>query len=303
MEHQTFHSVKGPELDKVLWLPEEQPKAIVQLVHGMCEYIDRYDATAKYLNQAGFLVVGHTHLGHGEKAKQLGYFADQEGWDALIEDVHAVRQQTQKEYPGLPYFLLGHSMGSFVVRTYCLKHEEGLAGVIVSGTGHYDKLTVGAAKTIATLQCALGMAKKPSALLEKLTSASNNKGYQDVQTPFDWLSRDRAQVQRYMDDPYCGFTFTASAYRDMFTGLSRLYPEKLDAMQKDVPVFLFAGDMDPVGSHGAGVKLVAEELKNAGVQDVTLKLYPEGRHEMFNELNHEEVWADLVQWLNQKMPA
>lgn len=303
MQHQSFRSVEGPELDKVIWVPDTQPKAIVQLVHGMCEYIDRYDATARYLNQAGVLVVGHTHLGHGEKAKQLGYFADQGGWDALIEDVHTVRQQTQKDYPNLPYFLLGHSMGSFVVRTYCLKHEEGLAGVILSGTGHFDKLTVGMAKTIASLQCVFGSAKKPSSLLEKLTSAGNTKGYSDVTTPFDWLSRDREQVQRYIADPYCGFTFTASAYRDMFTGLSRLYPEKLDAMAKEIPILLFSGDMDPVGNHGAGVKLVADELKNAGVKDVTVKLYPDGRHEMFNEFNHEEVWADLVQWLNQKRTA
>ncbi|MCI5846391.1 MAG: alpha/beta hydrolase [Clostridiales bacterium] len=300
MKHETFRSVTGAELDKAVWEPDTAPKAVVQLVHGMCEYIDRYDETAQRLNQAGYLVVGHTHLGHGEKAEQLGYFAHENGWDALIEDVHSVRTQTQKEYPDLPYFLLGHSMGSFVTRTYCLKHEAGLKGVALSGTGHFDKLTVGLAKTIASLQCALGMAQKPSRLLEKLSSGGNNRGYQNVQTPFDWLSRDRQQVQRYMQDPYCGFTFTASAYRDMFEGLSRLYPEKLGAMDKQIPILLFAGDMDPVGSHGEGVKLVAEELKAAGVQDITLKLYEDGRHEMFNELNREQVWTDLVEWLDSK---
>ena len=303
MKQESFPSVKGPMLDKAVWLPDGAPKAVVQLVHGMCEYIERYDATARRLNEAGFAVVGHTHLGHGKKAKLLGYFAPEGGWDALIEDVHAVRMQTQQEYPNLPYFLLGHSMGSFVTRTYCLKYEAGLAGVVLSGTGHFDKGTVETAKTIAGLQCALGMAQKPSRLLEKLSSGSNNKGYSDVRTPFDWLSRDREQVQRYMTDPYCGFTFTAGAYRDMFDGLSRLYPEKLGAMQKEIPILLFAGDMDPVGSHGEGVKRVAQELKDAGVQDVSLKLYPEGRHEMFNELNKEEVWADLIAWLNQKLLA
>lgn len=298
---ETFASVTGAELEKYLWPAEGQPKGIVQLVHGMAEHIARYDAAARRLNEAGFTVVGHTHLGHGEKAETLGHFAKQNGWDALIDDVHALRTQTQAAQPGVPYFLLGHSMGSFVTRSYCLKYEKGLHGVVLSGTGHFDKLTVSSAVLVAKLQCALGMAEKPSYLLEKLSSGNNNRGYENVKTPFDWLSRDEEQVALYIADPYCGFTFTARAYRDMFEGLSRLYPEKLGAMDKDIPIYLFAGSMDPVGAHGEGVKRVAEELKAAGVKDVTLKLYEDGRHEMFNELNREEVLADLAAWLTKTL--
>lgn len=136
----------------------------------------------------GYAVVGHTHPGHGEKAPLLGYWEN--GWDALIEDVHALRLETQKEYAGAPYFLLGHSMGSFVVRGYCLKHEKGLAGVVLSGTGHFTRPVVTLAKAIASLQCALGGERKPSRLVEKLSSSGYNRGYDDVKTPFDWLSRD-----------------------------------------------------------------------------------------------------------------
>lgn len=298
--YETFRSVTGQELEKALWPAEGVPKGVVQFVHGMAEHISRYDAAAQALNAAGYTVVGHTHLGHGEKAPLLGYFAAENGWDALIEDVHALRLETRKAYPGMPYFLLGHSMGSFVVRGYCLKHEKGLTGVALSGTGHFTRPVVTLAKTMASLQCVLGGERKPGRLVEKLSSSGYNRGYDDVQTPFDWLSRDRDQVALYLADPYCGFTFTAGAYRDMFDGLSRLYPEKLGTMDKDVPVYLFAGDMDPVGSHGKGVKRVAQELRDAGVRDVTLRLYPGGRHEMFNEINREEVYADLIAWLDGK---
>lgn len=296
----TFASVRGSKLEKAFWPCGGQPRAIVQLVHGMAEHIRRYEATAKALNEAGFTVVGHTHLGHGPNAEIKGYFGEKGGWDALIEDVHALRTETQKQYPGVPYFLLGHSMGSFVVRGYCLKYEKGLAGVILSGTGHYDPAIVSAGSLIADLQSALGMAKKPSHLLEKISSGGNCKGYDDVQTPFDWLSRDRAVVKKYMDDPLCGFTFTVAGYRAMFDGLSRLYPQKIGAMEQDIPVYLLSGDRDPVGDNGRGVEQVAEEIRAAGVKDVTVRLYPDGRHEMFNELNKEEVWAELIEWIEKR---
>lgn len=299
--YSTFASVTGKTLEKAFWPVRGKPRAIVQLVHGMVENIRRYEATAQALNAAGFAVVGHTHLGHGELAPIKGYFADRDGWDALIEDTHSLRLLTQRDYPGVPYFLLGHSMGSFVVRTYCLKHEKGLSGVILSGTGHYDKAIVSAGSLIARIQCALGGAKKPSELLKKISFSGYLKGYEDVQTPNDWLSRDREAVARYNADPLCGFTFTAGAYRDMFEGLSRLYPDRIGAMAKDVPVLLFAGQKDPVGAHGAGVEKVAEEIRAAGVKSVDVKLYPDGRHEMFNELNREEVWADLAQWIAEKI--
>ena len=295
----TLQSAQGCMLETRLWIPQGEPRGVVQLVHGMAEHIARYDATAKRLNEAGFLVVGHTQLGHGPKAETLGWFAPKDGWDALIEDVHALREATQKAHPGLPYFLLGHSMGSFVVRTYCLKHEQGLSGVILSGTGHFEPMILNSALCIANLQCLFGGEKKPSSLLAGMSFAGYNKAFEPARTECDWLSRDENIVDRYVADPYCGFPFTAGGYRDMFRGLKRLYPQNLGAMDKDVPVRLFSGGADPVGACGAGVKTTMRELLDAGVKDVSLKLYENARHETMNETNKETVWNDLVQWMDE----
>lgn len=295
----TMTSTAGPELDARAWPPEGEPKAIVQLVHGMAEHIDRYDAPAKYLAERGFLVVGHTHLGHGPKAAVKGYFAPENGWQRLIDDVHALRLRTQREHPGLPYFILGHSMGSFVVRCYLREHAEGLAGCVLSGTGYFDKGTASVSMAVANLVCLLGGAKKPSPLINKLGFSSSNKPFEPARTPFDWLSRDNAEVDKYVADPYCGFLFTGSGYRDMFRGLKRLTDtSELRKIPQALPLLLFSGDHDPVGGMGEGVRKVAEEFRQAGLANVTLKLYPDGRHEMFNELNREEVYADLAAWLN-----
>ena len=296
----SFQSVGGQELDTRLWATDGQPKGIIQIVHGMAEHIDRYDEAARALNQAGYAVVGHTQAGHGASAAVKGYLADRDGWDVLIQDVHRLRLDTQAQFPGVPYFLLGHSMGSFVVRTYCLSDEEGLAGVIISGTGHFDKPLLTAGSVIAAVQGFFGGAKKPCMLLHNMNFSANNKQVENPQTENDWLSRDLERVKRYCADPLCGFPFTAKGYGDMFTGLKRLYPDKLTAMQKDVPILLFSGDHDPVGHNGEGVKKVYEELKAAGVKDVTMKLYKDGRHEMFNELNRDEVVADLIAWLEPR---
>lgn len=294
-------SVTGEKLDKRLWPAQGEPKGIVQLVHGMAEHIDRYDEAAQRLNAAGYVVVGHTHLGHGPNARVKGYFAKKDGWDALIEDTHALRKETHSRFPGLPYFLLGHSMGSFVVRTYCLKYEAGLSGVIISGTGHFDKPILTAGSMIAGLQRAFGGAEKPSMLLHNMNFSANNKQVENPQTDSDWLSRNPQSIADYKADPLCGFPFTAGGYADMFAGLKRLYPQSLTAMVKDIPVLMFSGDHDPVGANGAGVRKVYEELKAAGLKDVTLKLYPDGRHEMLNELNRVEVYADLIAWLDSKL--
>ena len=293
-------STAGPALDVRVWQPEGQPRAIVQLVHGMAEHIDRYDAPARYLAGQGYLVVGHTHLGHGPKAEIKGFFASENGWQRLIDDVHALRQQTQRLYPGLPYVILGHSMGSFITRCYLREHAEGLAGCVLSGTGFFPKGTASMGAAAANLVCLLGGEKKPSPLIDKLGFSSSNKPFAPSRTPFDWLTRDGAEVDKYIADPDCGFPFTGSGYRDLFRGLERLADlSEMRRIPKDLPLLLFSGDHDPVGGMGEGVQKVAEEFRQAGLRDVTLKLYPDGRHEMFNELNRGEVCEDLAAWLDQ----
>lgn len=299
MQKGTFRSVTGQKLDRRLWLPEGEVRGVVQFVHGMAEHIDRYDAPARALAAAGFAVTGHNHLGHGPKGIIKGYFADKDGWQCLIEDVHTLRTQTQAYFPGKPYFLLGHSMGSFVVRGYLLEKAEGLAGAILSGTGFYDPMTLIGGITLGNIASLLGGAKKPCKVIQKVVSKSSNGKFEN-RTPCDWLSRDVAEVDKYVADPLCGFTFTASGYRDMFRGLQRLTTvDKLKPMRADLPVYFFSGDKDPVGADGAGVMKIVQQFRDAGVQDVSVKLYPDGRHEMFNELNREEVYQDLVRWVEK----
>ena len=299
MNQGTLISTTGQTLDKRIWLPQGAPRAIVQLVHGMAEHIDRYDAPARALCDAGYLVVGHTHLGHGPKAKVLGHFADEGGWDCLLEDIHRLRLETEQAYPGVPYFLLGHSMGSFLTRCYLTQHGEGLRGAVLSGTGWFGAVPVKSGIALTNLLCACGKADKPAKIVDRLAFGGSNKPFTPNRTPFDWLSQDNDQVDLYMKDPYCGFLFTACGYRDMFRGLDRLrHMDLLQKMPRTLPVYFFSGDMDPVGGLGKGVPKVAEQFRQAGLKDVTVKLYPGGRHEMFNEVNREEVCRDLVAWLN-----
>ena len=296
----TFSSTAGPALDARQWRPEGAPRAVVQLVHGMAEHMDRYDPVARRLNRAGLAVVGHTHLGYGPRAQMQGYFADHDGWQHLINDVHRLRGIAQEQFPGLPYLMLGHSMGSFVTRCYLQEHGEGLAGAMLSGTGHFDRKTVTAALAAANLVCLLGGARKPSALIDQLAFGGYNKPFAPCRTDFDWLSRAEAEVDKYVADPYCGFLFTGSGYRELFRGLKRLTDlEALKRMPPELPLLLFSGDSDPVGGMGRGVEQVAREMRDAGMKHVEVRLYPGGRHEILNETNRDEVVRDVIIFVEQ----
>ena len=296
----TFSSTAGPALDARLWRPEGAPRAVVQLVHGMAEHMDRYDPVARRLNRAGLAVVGHTHLGHGPRAQRQGYFADHDGWQRLIDDVHRLRGIAGEQFPGLPYLMLGHSMGSFVTRCYLQEHGGGLSGAVLSGTGHFDGPTVTAALAAANLVCLLGGAKKPSALIDRLAFGGYNKPFAPTRTDFDWLSRADAEVDKYVADPYCGFLFTGSGYRELFRGLKRLTDlDALKRMPPELPLLLVSGDSDPVGSMGRGVEQVAREMRDAGMKHVEVRLYPGGRHEILNETNRDEVVRDVIIFVEQ----
>ena len=280
-----------------IWAPSQPPKAIIQIVHGMAEHIDRYERTAKALNEAGFLVCGRNHRGHGPEAKLLGYFADEQGWDAILNDAHEVSLDIKKQYPGVPFILLGHSMGSFLAREYALRYGRELDGLILSGTGFYPKALCASGRMLAKL----APKKKPANFVNNIAFAGNNKPFAPGRTGFEWLSRDEKEVDKYVADPLCGFCFTGSAFADFFGGLLALTDEsRLSAMPKDLPVYFMSGDRDPVGQMGEGVRQVAEQFKKAGMLDITVKLYPDARHELFNELNRDEVTADLIQWLEKE---
>lgn len=282
------------QVHAVLWAPGEGPKAVVQLVHGICEYALRYDPFARFLAENGFAVVGHDHLGHGLTAKgseEYGYFT---GWWDLVHDVRSVQLKVKESYPELPWFLLGHSMGSFVARTVLIDYPGEVDGCILSGTGQESALTVAAGKLLT----GLGDPHKVNKLFYDLSIGAYNRKFAPARTGADWICRDEKVVDAYLADPLCNFPTKAGMNHAMMSGLQYVARKKnLTKMDKDTPVYFFAGDADPVGAMGKGVQKVAGWFREVGVKDVTVKLYPGGRHEMLNETNREEVFRDTLAWL------
>ena len=302
----TFSSSDGAhQVSAVRWLPEGRPRAVVQLVHGISEHMGRYDGFARYLAEHGFAVVGHDHLGHGRTAadpSEYGWFGEKDGWKYVVKDVRALRERTGAEFPGLPYFLMGHSMGSFVVRGYLMFWPGTVDGAILSGTGQEPPLTVAAGRALSALLIRLKGSKARSGLMDSLSVGRYNGQFKPARTSADWISRDTAVVDAYCADPLCRFLPTVGMYHDMMVGLQLLAkPANLRRMDPDTPVYFFSGDRDPVGANGAGVRKVAGWFKDAGVRDLTVKLYPEGRHEMLNETNRQEVWDDVLSWLEKHL--
>ena len=298
----TFSSSDGIHtVSAVRWLPEGRPRGVVQLVHGISEHMGRYDGFARFLAEHGFAVTGHDHLGHGRTAanpSEYGWFGEKDGWKYVVKDVRALRERTGAEFPGLPYFLMGHSMGSFVVRGGTVD------GAILSGTGQEPPLTVAAGRVLSALLSKVTSTKAHSPLLDGLSVGRYNKQFKPLRTSADWISRDEAVVDAYRADPLCQFLPTVGMYHDMMVGLQLLArPENLRRMDPDTPVLFFSGDRDPVGANGAGVKKVAGWFKDAGVKDLTVTLYPGGRHEMLNETNRDEVYADVLEWLEGRLPG
>ena len=295
-----IHSIQVQE-----WRPEGRPRAVVQIVHGVAEHVGRYDQAARFLASHGFLVCGGDHLGHGRTVSdgQYGYFAPKGGWDLVVRDVRRLRELEGEQYPGLPYFLLGHSMGSFLTRTYLIRWPGTVDGAILSGTGQEPAPLVAFGRAASGALCALRGPSYVSALIYQLSLGAYNRKFRPNRTTGDWLSRDPVMVDEGLRDPLCSFRPTVSMFRDMMTGLQFIGQERnVKKMDPSTPVYFFSGEQDPVGSMGKGVKKVAGLFRRAGCRDVTVKLYSGGRHEMLHETNRQEVLADLLSWLEGHMP-
>ena len=282
------------ELYVRVWEPENQPKAVLQIVHGMAEHIERYDRFARYLNQNSILVVGADNASHGKSISKdgiRGYFGAEHGWNSLIQDIQSVHSIIKQSYCDLPCILFGHSMGSFLARSYAARHGDDLDGFIFCGTaGKNPALPV--AKLLARSEIRKNGASTPSRLLDKLSFGAYNNAFKPNRTPFDWLSRDEAEVDKYVDDPACGFVFTAAGFRDLFDGLGEASGPQWARRVPKRPILLIAGDADPVGANGKGVKQVEAWLVQSGHR-VKCILYPGARHELLNETNREQVSDDV----------
>lgn len=306
-EEFTFDSRDGKtKIHAVRWVPEGKVICILQIVHGMAEYIERYEEVAQYFAEKGILVTGEDHLGHGKSVSKdgtYGYFCEQDPATVVVRDVHRLKKMTQEDYPGIPYVILGHSMGSFILRNYICRYGTGIQGVIVCGTASMPGPVIVAAKAVAGLQKLFQGDKHVSKLLDKMAFGAYNKKIQEANTGFDWLATDESVVEKYVQDSLCGFTFTVNGFRTLFELLSRLNKvENLQKMPKELPVFFIAGEEDPVGDYGNGVKKVYEDFTDClGMKNVALKLYAGDRHEILNELDKQQVFEDIYPWIVERV--
>lgn len=281
------------------------PAAVVQISHGMAEHARRYDRAAQALVRAGYAVYASDHRGHGQTARSpedLGFFAYTDGWSRVVADLHRVNRHIASRHEGVPIVLLSHSMGSFLAQDYLFTHGSTLAGAVLSGTNSGGAALVRVGLALAHVERLRIGARGRSKLLQAASFGDFNRRFKPTRTEFDWLSRDPAEVDKYIADPLCGFEMTVQGWIDVFGGLLRIdEQENRERIPRDLPVYLFAGAEDPVGRAGKGVLALAEAYRRAGISDVTHKLYPGGRHEMFNEINRDEVVADLVAWLDRHL--
>lgn len=301
----TYPSRDGvTRIHAIEWKPEGEIKAVLQLCHGMVEYIDRYDAFARFLNEHGYYVVGHDHLGHGGsvRSEELhGYFHETRGNECVIGDIHKLRLITKEKYPDIPYFMLGHSMGSFLIRQYMELYGEGLSGVIVMGTGSQPAVVLGAGRMLCRAIAAVRGWTYRSALIDNMAFASYNKKFEPARTDKDWLTKDESIVDAYRVHPWCTFRFTVNAYYHMFRGIQFAQKkENIRRIPANLPLFLVAGADDPVGNFGKSVKQVYDTYRKCGIQDVRIKLYENDRHEILNETDRDTVFADILEWLEEK---
>ena len=296
MVENTFKSSDGRSTVHWYRWDVENPRAVLQLTHGMSEYIERYAGFAEYLNSKGIAFIGNDHIGHGKSVddvKDWGYFGEQDGWKHFVEDVEQMRKIGKELYPGVPYYLMGHSMGSFVARAWLKTFGEGIDGAVIMGTAGTNS-AIGAAKGLAKTIRSLKGSRHKSGLITAMAFGSYNKRIKNSRSDFDWLTRDNDIVDKYIADPACGFTFSIAGYADLFNLLAYIQDDEwYKSIKKDLPLLFVAGAEDPVGAYGSGPAEVCERLKNEGCEDVSLILYEGMRHELLNEFGKETVMEDI----------
>ena len=304
-----FKSGSGARLHGCRWTPDSQVRAVLQIVHGIAEYVERYDGFANFLNRQGILVVAEDHMGHGKSISQecpQGYFAG--GWQTAVDDTYRLTRDTMAEFRDVPFILFGHSMGSFMARTILANYpDSGITAAVICGTGWQPAPVLAAGKAACALVCRAKGERAPSPLLQAMAFGTYNRKVEHPRTPYDWISRDNSVVNAYKADPLCGFTPTAGLMRDMMEGIAYIQREEnLARMGKALPVLFIAGGDDPVGSYGAGVRTAAEAFRKAGMERVDVRIYPLCRHELLNEINREEIMDDVSRWIDgvlEKIPA
>ena len=271
-------------------------KGIIQIVHGMAEHTDRYLDVAKYLCSRGYFVIMHDQAGHGRSVKSDeddGYFCEKDGWLRLVDDIYEVTKIAKKEVPGKKLIIWGHSMGSFLTRKYLATYKDGADAAVICGTAGANP-AAGAGILIANLVGTFKGKKYKSKMINNIAFGTYNKRFEG-NTGFEWLSVNEDNVTKYVADPKCGFLFSAAGFCDLFCVLKDVSSDAwFNAVPQDIPMYLIAGEDDPVGNYGKGVKEVYDRLKATGHKNIQIKLYPGLRHEIHNEKTNAEVYADIA---------
>jgi alpha-beta hydrolase superfamily lysophospholipase len=300
MQAKTFalQAPDGVSLFVHRWLPEAPPKAIVQIVHGWAEHAARYARVAEALCCHGYGVYADDHRGHGRTAQapaDLGFFAERDGWNKCVQDLWQLNTQIASNHPGTPIVIFGHSLGSFLVQQFISEHGDAVAGAVLSASNGKPAAIVPLVSQLARLERLRVGPRGQSALLQKLFFGSLNKPFEPARTPFDWLSRDTVEVDKYIADPLCGFDSKVQLFIDVIGGLQEVAtPSRQARIPKKLPIYIFSGSSDPVGRN---LHQLLEAYCAAGLEEVKYKSYPEGRHESLNEINRDEVTRDLIAWL------
>ena len=301
-----FPSSDGKTLIHVnQWTPVgREIVGVVQIAHGVAEYGKRYEPFAQYLCAQGFVVAANDHLGHGQSlipGAPMVYLGEKDGWQHVVDDMEELRRRTARVFPDKPYFLFGHSMGSFLSRTYLIQHPGTLSGCVLCGTGHQSAAIIAGGKLIADREIRRLGKNAFSVKADQLAFGAYNKAFAPARTKFDWISANEANVDAYIADPLCGGDTTLGLFRDMLDGLTIITKQSnINRMDKELPVFFISGDRDPVGDMGKGVRKAYECFKKAGLRDVSIKLYHGLRHEILNEKSNQYVYRDVLDWLEAR---
>ncbi len=289
-------------LHAIRWIPEGEPKAILQIIHGMQEYIDRYDEFANYLAERGIIVIGNDHLGHGGSVGTkgtYGYFCKNDPATVLVRDAHRLKKMTQEDYPGIPCFILGHSFGSFVAREYITRYGTGIKGAIIQGTAFMPSGTVNSLSGLVSFLQVLMGEKYRSSMVNNMAFKGYLKKIPNPRTNQDWLSHNEESVNKYIADPACNFVFTLNGFKTMAELLKRVQDiDKMEDIPKKLPILITGGKEDPVGNYGEALEKLYGIYKNElGIENVELKIYDGMRHELQQEIGREKVYEDQYGWL------
>ncbi|QUM77736.1 lysophospholipase [Moritella sp. 24] len=298
--HSVLTAADGREIKLFAWLPKQEVRHVMVLSHGMAEHIQRYKAFAQACNAAGIAVYGANHRGHGNDAPVLGHYADDNGWHKVITDLDLIIDDVAKRHT-VPLVLFGHSMGSFIAQQYAILHGNKLNGLVLSGSNYQHPIMYKLATLVSKIEKMRIGARSPSRFLDFVSFGAFNSKFKPTRTASDWLSRDPVQVDKYLNDGYCGFPCSPQFWLDFMSGLITISQKsEIAKIPNQLPIYIFSGDKDPVGLQGKGVLALEQHITNNGCVQVQCKLYSGGRHEMLNESNSNEVFSDVTDWVISK---